>query len=538
MNLLPKSSTEFSSTDYWDSFFKKRGKKAFEWYGEYLELCEILHKYIKTTDKILIIGCGNSTLGIDLHNVGYSQIVNIDVSHVVIKEMKTKVKPGLEFLQMDALNTTFEDCSFSVVLDKGTLDALMPDSTQSTLDQIDKLFHETDRVLKQGGRYICISLLQVHILKYLLEQFTELGWMIRVCRCPEAENKSISEGGRGLPVFAVICTKLKKMAQMKLVYEVCLYGDTIQRMESIDEMLAAIKAAQDAAMICTGLNRCSLTDSGEVVIDLTKPNEKEPRYTVIVADKDDVKDASNMTFAAFIVPQRREHEWLFGVPEGRKTLVKSSGFDRLAIVHLHRDHIYTSLKDVQEETADVIMRLSPPIKNNSKAPIIPYLSVGSDIGNCKEIARGESKMSGGYVIEEIEDSDKNILRRLIFLSNQNCIQSEAKLKTVKIRGKVSTVIDYSYLACDHHTYMTLGVNMVAKPKDMFDMLVIGLGGGALSMYLHACFKQATINTVDIDPVVHKIAKEHFGLKENKNLKVTIDDGIQFIHSVSTRGNVQ
>lgn len=67
-------------------------------------------------------------------------IVNIDVSHVVIKQMKTKAKPGLEFLQMDALNTSFEDGEFAVVLDKGTLDALMPDSTDETLERVNKLF--------------------------------------------------------------------------------------------------------------------------------------------------------------------------------------------------------------------------------------------------------------------------------------------------------------------------------------------------------------------------------------------------------------
>lgn len=32
MNLLPKSHEEFSKADYWNTFFKKRGKKAFEWY--------------------------------------------------------------------------------------------------------------------------------------------------------------------------------------------------------------------------------------------------------------------------------------------------------------------------------------------------------------------------------------------------------------------------------------------------------------------------------------------------------------------------
>ena len=53
MNLLPKDFKDFKQKEYWDDFFKKRGKKAFEWYGEYGELCGILHKYTKATDTIL-----------------------------------------------------------------------------------------------------------------------------------------------------------------------------------------------------------------------------------------------------------------------------------------------------------------------------------------------------------------------------------------------------------------------------------------------------------------------------------------------------
>ena len=60
MDLLPKHHDEFRQNEYWETFFKKRGKKAFEWYGEYNELANILHKYIKVTDKILVVGCGNS----------------------------------------------------------------------------------------------------------------------------------------------------------------------------------------------------------------------------------------------------------------------------------------------------------------------------------------------------------------------------------------------------------------------------------------------------------------------------------------------
>ena len=71
MNLLPKTSHEFAQKEYWNNFFKKRGKKAFEWYGEYPELCGQLHKYAKSKDNILVVGCGNSKLSSDLYDVGY-----------------------------------------------------------------------------------------------------------------------------------------------------------------------------------------------------------------------------------------------------------------------------------------------------------------------------------------------------------------------------------------------------------------------------------------------------------------------------------
>lgn len=63
---------------------------------------------------------------------------------------------------------------------------------------------------------------------------------------------------------------------------------------------------------------------------------------------------------------------------------------------------------------------------------------------------------------------------------------------MKTRGKSKNVIDYSYLACEHHTYMALAVTMVDKIKEALNILIIGLGGGALSMYLHMCFKQVNI----------------------------------------------
>lgn len=67
----------------------------------------------------------------------------------------------------------FEDGEFGAVFDKGTLDALMVDESENVVADINKMFTEIGRVLKQGGRYIIISLLQDQILRKILSFFTE-----------------------------------------------------------------------------------------------------------------------------------------------------------------------------------------------------------------------------------------------------------------------------------------------------------------------------------------------------------------------------
>ena len=67
----------------------------------------------------------------------------------------------------------FTDGEYSVVLDKGTLDAIMPDSAPETMKRVDQMFGEIVRVLKVGGRYICVTLAQDHILHKITEYFVQ-----------------------------------------------------------------------------------------------------------------------------------------------------------------------------------------------------------------------------------------------------------------------------------------------------------------------------------------------------------------------------
>ena len=66
---------------------------------------------------------------------------------------------------------TFGDGEFSVCLDKGTLDAIFSDDSPEVHVQVDKMLAEVGRVLRVGGRYICISLAQPFIARRIVERF-------------------------------------------------------------------------------------------------------------------------------------------------------------------------------------------------------------------------------------------------------------------------------------------------------------------------------------------------------------------------------
>lgn len=70
---------------------------------------------------------------------------------------------------------------------------------------------------------------------------------------------------------------------------------------------------------------------------------------------------------------------------------------------------------------------------------VPFLSVGGDIGVRTVQHQDCSPLSGSYVVEDVQGDDKHYFRRLIFLSNRNVVQSEARLlKDVSHRGEVSS----------------------------------------------------------------------------------------------------
>jgi len=536
MNLLPKNHKEFRQKEYWDDFFKKRGKKAFEWYGEYGELCGILHKYTKASDNILVVGCGNSTLSSDLYDVGYRNIRSIDISDVAIRQMseQNRHRPELIFEKMDLLKMDYKDGAYSVVLDKGTLDALMTDETVEVVSKIDTMFSEISRTLRIGGRYVCVSLLQPHILTYVVSWFTGAGWPIRIIRCQEVDQSKPPED-RIFPVFVIICTKFKKMPNIKPVLELAMSSDgQLTRLETADGLIQSVRGCQQFCALRAGLEKeGGQGDQEEASLDLRAPGQDNPKYSLFLTDRDKNK-TSNLKFAAFIVPQGREVEWMFSTREGRRQLAESASCQRLVVVHLQRDHSFNSLQEVQDQLSGYVMELAPAnLPSNTQ---VPFLSMGQEaVGSRLERCRGQSGMSGEYVVEDV-DVNGELYRRLVFLNRPHLTQSEVRLKVVKGKNKKQKkIIDNLNLASTYHSLMigSLGLYF-AKPMTV---LVVGLGGGALPTYIHDTFPLSNTHVVELDPAIVRVAQDQFGFKPDDRLTVSTQDGIEYIKDLAQSGQM-
>ncbi|XP_073499235.1 eEF1A lysine and N-terminal methyltransferase [Phyllobates terribilis] len=562
MNLLPRSSKEFSSSQYWEQFFRRRGERAFEWYGGYLELCAVLHKYIKPKDKVLVVGCGNSELSERLYDAGCPNLTNIDVSEVVIRQMNERNasrRPNMTYQLMDATKTTFSDSHFQAVLDKGTLDAILTDTEAGTLETATRLLTEIGRVLQCGGRYLCVSLAQAHVLEKLVTQFSQGGWMVRIHQVSESSSKE-SGSQFPLPVFVFVMTKVKEMPGLPQVLEMMPEdeGGKSVRYGSPSELMDMVKERQSYALIRSHLNQNQ--NSPEVSLDLCDGVSGKTRYTFHVVDSPTVRLPHSNHFAIFIIPQGRETEWLFGSETGRRQLAGNVGFRRLLFVALHRDQQYESMEAIQSELSAKVLELAPPgLPDNQQ---IPFLSAGGDIGIRTVQFRGRSEMSGDYVVEDVRGDGTSYFRRLIFLSNQNVVQSEARLlpsntpsgqkkkrkdkkkpqkANDKIEPEITHVVDKSYLCCEHHKAMISGLSLLhnpgVAPEQHLSVLVVGLGGGSLSLFIHDYFLGSLVEAVEIDSAVLDVASRWFGFTLDDRLKVHLSDGLAHINELAEKGNV-
>lgn len=60
--LKPNDIGDYNKKEFWDHAFSKY-RDEYDWYGSYSDFKKHFDKYMKKSDKILLVGCGNSSMG-------------------------------------------------------------------------------------------------------------------------------------------------------------------------------------------------------------------------------------------------------------------------------------------------------------------------------------------------------------------------------------------------------------------------------------------------------------------------------------------
>lgn len=589
---------DFTSKENWDKFFTIRGSDdSFEWYAEWTELRAPLLSHLSNLNQlqepspssaasagsvspqILVPGCGNSRLSEHVYDAGFKSITNIDFSKVVISDMlrrNVRERPGMKWRVMDMTSMQFMDETFDAVLDKGGLDALMEPELGPKLGN--QYLSEVKRILTSGGKFICLTLGESHVLGLLFSKL-RFGWKLSVEAIPQKPSSNLS-----LRTFMVVAEKALSTTLHEITSlfnessldckgnQACGLHEALENENRIrrgysagSDILYSLEDLQlgakgDLTELCQG-RRFELTLGG-----------RGGNYRAVLLDARLQSDPFEYHCGVFIVPKTRAHEWLFSSEEGQWMVVESSKAARLIMVLLDTSHSSTSMDDIKKDLSPLVKQLAPGKGDNGAQ--IPFMMASDGIKQRNIIHKVSSPLSGPVIVEDVVyetvDIEVNRLfpsreltfRRLIFERTESLVQSEALLikegsshEVNQIERKKSSSsskskrkgahkrtepsnqlrVYHSYLASSYHTGIISGFslistymeNAVAAEKTV-KAVVIGLGAGLLPMFLHECMPFLHVEVVELDPVILSLAKNFFGFTEDNCLKVRVADGIQYV----------
>ncbi|RZB90675.1 EEF1A lysine methyltransferase 4 [Glycine soja] len=155
---MTTSTQAYGEPWYWDNRYSNE-PGPFDWYQKYLTLAPIINLYVPPSHPVLVVAFSEGMVV----DGGYTDVVNIDISSVVIEAMKTKHQdcPQLKFMKMDVRDMNdFQSGSFGAVIDKGTLDSILVSVAMcgnNSRQNATKMLEEIWRVLKDKGVYVLVT---------------------------------------------------------------------------------------------------------------------------------------------------------------------------------------------------------------------------------------------------------------------------------------------------------------------------------------------------------------------------------------------
>ena len=427
------------------------------------------------------------------------------------------------------------------------------------------LLRECCRVAaQQGGTLLIVSLLQAHVLRAVLHAF-RAGWVLRIQQVPAMRDMAAN---KLQPFLVTACAQEGAGAHVAAVEllggEEAPAGSRPVNASQLADIRALVAAENEERQRVPGAALGGMPPGGDVYAAVHPGRIRQvalgpvvspglgPRFVATVVDAHAGQAPGSRLAAVFLVPQGREHEWLFANEEGQQQLAANCSAQRLVIVCLGRGHVFGTSAAVQAELSPLVLPLLPLTCRGTATGAVPILSMADGLGSRTLVAQAASGLSGGVVVEDVtlqeEGEDGGGLvtyRRLIFTATPTLVQSE-----MRMLGPQGGGVDLSHLCCAYHAAIIAGLGLTVpafapgsstqQGGPPASVTVIGLGGGALPLFLVEHFPHVRVHVVELDPVVGQLAAEHFAFNTaayDSRLSLAIGDGLQAVADIRPGGSV-
>ncbi|XP_051121890.1 uncharacterized protein LOC127245183 [Andrographis paniculata] len=583
---LLKTLEDFTVKESWDRFYTLRGvDDPYEWYAEWPELQAPLTQHLSSQSEegsspaasILVPGCGNSRLSEHLYDAGFRNITNVDFSKVVIMDMlrrNVRERPQMKWRVMDMSSMPLESGSFDAVIDKGGLDASMEPKHGPILGY--KYLSEVKRVLKTGGKYICLTLGEPHILDILFPKF-RFGWKMSIYSIAQRLSSKTPK----LLTFMVVSEKdvSNAISEISSCLDECTIESGGYQVSGLYEALEREKVVRAEYINCSDLTY-SLEDlclgaKGDLTVKepgrriklvLGEPGLSRYYYKGLLFDALEDFGPFKHQFGVYIVPKSRVHEWLFTTDEGRWFNVATLQASRLLMILLDSGNSNTCTEDIQNDLSPLVKNLLP--MDCDDALPITFMYADDTLKQSDILYQVGSLLTGPIVVEDVAyhtmddvmyDDTNDVIyyvdgaasksclyRRLVFSRAETLVQSEALLSTEGLDIYAGSCgqkkVDHDYLTSSYHSGIISGLMFFSLLRDIqgstseegkVKTVVIGLGAGLLPMFMRKWLTTLFIKAIELDPAVYDIAREYFGFIEDDHLKVRVMDGIKYVHDKGT-----
>ena len=190
----------FGEPSYWEVRYESEFAKLTSKFDTFDFYCpfDLVYPFIdsivdmQAAQRILIVGVGRSGIVEFLYKKGFREIVAIDISETVVAKMAQKYIDyhGVQFLCVDVLEMApFADNSFTLVIDKGCLDAVMCGTEFRQMSK--SMFEEVHRVLDKEGIFLSVSHAPAITRVPYLRQ---VRWAVDSMKLPEGESLTLYIG--------------------------------------------------------------------------------------------------------------------------------------------------------------------------------------------------------------------------------------------------------------------------------------------------------------------------------------------------------